>query len=185
MKKTICIVLSLLLALSLAGCGLFAGGSEKSQKKADVISLLDGEKNYTPPEGVDYDIYYVGQFDVNLDDEYGVLTELVQYGLVKNYHVIYGKDSKPVGQDDIYICDTAENTKALYDYFIEIGVSTDNISINEEDPTILVLFSDQQSLEAMILQYASYGIGVEADMDVATYAEFDAQIYSGYLITGE
>ena len=75
MKKTICIVLSLLLALSLAGCGLFAGGSEKSQKKADVISLLDGEKSYTAPEGVDYDIYYVGQFDVNLDDEYGVLTE--------------------------------------------------------------------------------------------------------------
>lgn len=185
MKKSMCSALVLLLILSLAGCGLFSSGSDKSQGKTDSISLQAVEKTYTPPDDVEYDTYYLAQFDVHPEDEYSVLTEYVQYGLQKNYHVIYGKDGRPVRQDDIYICDTAENASALYDYFIELGVTTDVVSIYADDPAMLVLFTDQQTLEAIILQYAGYGIGLDADADAAAYAEFDAQIFSGYLITGE
>ncbi len=184
MKKglKICIALMLILTVALTGCGLFSGGSsDKGSGKTEAISLLDGQKTYKLPD-VDYDTLYLCQMDVNPDDENSLLSEFLEFGIQKEYHLTYAKDSKAVRQDDIYICDTAENAKAMYDALMEMGGEGMNFGIYEGDPSMIVLVFDQEMVEGTILQFAGYGIGLDADADAATYAQFDADIYSGYLI---
>ena len=184
MKKGIyvCIALVLTLTMTLTGCGLFSGGSsDKGGGKTDSISLLDGQRTYTLPD-VDYDKLYLCQIDVNPDDENALLTEFLEFGIQKEYHLTYAKDSKAVRQDDIYICDTAENAKAMYDAFVEMAGSEENFTLYEGDPSMIILVFDQEMVEGTILQFAGYGIGLDANADAATYAQFDADIYSGYLI---
>lgn len=184
MKKgmKVCVAMVLALTVALTGCGLFSGGgSDKGSDKTDAISLLDGQRTYKLPD-VDYDTLYLCQVDVNPDDENALLSEFLEYGIQKEYHLTYAKDSKAVRQDDIYICDTAENAKAMYDAFVEMAGSDMNFTLYGDDPSMIILSYDQEMVEGTILQFAGYGIGLDADADAATYAQFDADIYSGYLI---
>ena len=187
MKKGfyVCVALLLTLAVTLTGCSLFGESGDKAAGKTDSISLLDGTKTYTIPEGLDYDTFYLCQIDVNPDDDESLLSEFLDYGIQKEYHVTYAKDGKAVQQDDIYICDTAENTKAMYDALAEMAGTTEGFDIYADDPTMIVMVYNQEQVEGMILQYAGYGIGLEADADAATYAQFDADMYSGYLINAQ
>lgn len=182
MKKCVAVMLVLVLTVALAGCGLFGESSDKSSGKTESISLLDGKRTYKLPD-VDYDTLYLCQIDVNPDDENSLLSEFVDFGIQKDYHLTYAKDGKAVRQDDIYICDTADNAKAMYDALMEMGGGEGmDFAPYADDPTMLVLVYNQEMVEGTILQFAGYGIGLDADADAATYAQFDADIYSGYLI---
>ncbi len=183
MKKgmRICVALMLALTVALAGCGLFGESSDKGSGKTDAISLLDGQRTYKLPD-VDYDTLYLCQIDVNPNDESAILTEFLDYGIQKEYHLTYAKDGKAIRQDDIFICDTGDNAKAMYDALMEMGGEGMDFGAYADDPSILVLVYDQEMVEGTILQFAGYGIGLEADADAATYAQFDADMYAGYLV---
>ncbi len=182
MKKSLQVLIALILAVALAGCGLFS--SEKSDKggeKAESVTLVGG-RVYTFPKDVDFDTFYLAQIDVNPDDENSLLSEFLDFGIQKEYHITYAKDAKAVYMDDVYLCDTAENAKGMYDYLIEMGADETGLRVYGDDPTMLVYSYNQKMVEGMILQFAGYGIGLEADADAATYAQFDADMYGGYLI---
>lgn len=184
MKKSmkICVALTLLLTVALTGCGLFGESSDKGSGKTDAISLLDGQRTYKLPD-VDYDTLYLCQIDVNPDDENALLSEFLDYGIQKEYHLTYAKDGKAIRQDDIFICDTGDNAQAMYDALMEMGGGEGmDFAPYEGDPSMLVLVYNQEMVEGTILQFAGYGIGLEADADAATYAQFDADIYAGYLV---
>ncbi len=184
MKKSLKLSLTLVLALALAltGCGLFGESSDKGAGKTEAISLMDGQRTYKLPD-VDYDTLYLCQIDVNPDDENSLLSEFLDFGIQKEYHLTYAKDGKAVRQDDIFICDTADNAKEMYDALMEMGGGEGmDLTVYADDGSILVLVYNQEMVEGTILQFAGYGIGLDADADAATYAQFDADIYSGYLI---
>lgn len=178
-KRTLALTLTLVTIMLLAGCSLVATKdtnakpADSGNATFDPIAITENY-SFTDPADLDFDARYVVYCDTN---SVALSTLPAEYGVQAMYSILYAKEDAPKGDYELFVCDTAEHAETVAQAYAAQGMT---LTATEEDPTVLYVFSDGDTMEATIITLESYG--VVSDSKVSTYAEFMKTTYGGTLL---
>lgn len=161
MKKALALLLSLALAVSLAGCSLFASGGGTGGSWTGDIKITD-EYTHKDPEGLEFETryaYWSGDECTLVDmfkTYYGV-------DITAEYIVIYAsKDDKVLSQYTYFVMATEDDAKK----FMEVGEGTaEDISAVGN---VILQVSNEEAVANTIDSFI--GMNVLTDTSAAKYA---------------
>ena len=119
MKKTLCLVLAVLMVMTLASCGLFTSddGKEGPSGSKGEIKMTDSY-TFTDPSDITYEKRYV----IYGDENSVFVSSAADYGMVAVYSIVYANaDDAPVVSYDFMIVDSAEHAQGVIDLYAAQG----------------------------------------------------------------
>lgn len=176
MKKTVSMLLIVLMILSLAGCGsLFSTGSStgnatgnsagnSAEAKTSEIKISESF-THKDPEGVEYATRY--DFCTAPDDPFITESFKEEYGveMVQQFMIIYAdKDDKVICQYDYYVAKDEENAKKAIDL---LGGDF------KTEGAVCVCYSDAETVEQIMAMNIQYGSLSEATASAYAQSEKD------------
>lgn len=177
MKKKILSLLFVMtmLVLALSGCSLFGSenGGNGGNGSPDGVKITD-KFTLTAPDGLDYDKVYVVKAEPTADNLVGEYNEV--NGMLAMYSVIYAKADTPVGEYGIFVLPDQAGVDSMVE---EVGEGV--YTMPEEDPFVMLYFTDADALAANITLYQSYGM-LNDPCTVSDYANMCAEMYGGILV---
>lgn len=175
MKRIVSIVLSLALAVSVAGCSLFTDGEGGGNEQLGKVKITDAmiHEDPTDIEFADRYAMYSGETCALAD----MFQEQHDVKLNQEYMILYGdKDDTALRQYVYYVFDSAEDAlkyqqKASGEYSLDATVM-------EADPTVVCEVTNQEKLADSIESFIAWNTLSEstASAYAKMYAEMDVLI---------
>ncbi len=161
MKKALALLLSLALAVSLAGCSLFSGGGKTGGSWTGDIKVTD-EYTHKDPEGLEFETRYAYWSG----DECSLVEMFKTYydvDITAEYIVIYAsKDDKALAQYTYFVMATEEDAKKFME--VSVGTADDMQAVGN----VIVQVSDEEAMANTIDSFIA--MSVLEDTSAAKYA---------------
>ncbi len=175
MKKTLCLVLSMLMLLgTLCGCSLFTSGNESGNAGSTGDIKMTEKYSFKDPK----DLEFAKRYALYCDENSPTVASASAFGVLSMYAVLYADaEDQPLAYYEFMVCDTPENAQTVITMYAAFGTALVPV---EEDPCVIFATSDGDTFGAMLI--ALQASGLLTDTTASAYVDYYKTYNGGTVI---